>query len=232
MLQELRTRVDTTLLSPLAREVRNSGLTYLSPAKLRSLEAALARVQATNVTGDFLELGVALGGSAVLIASQCPPGHAFHGYDVFGMIPPPGEQDDERSHSRYQEIRSGRSKGLGRGTYYGYLENLYDHVCRLFGQFEMPVDGARINLHKGLFQDTLDRSDPVPVAFAHIDCDWYEPVRYCLDALRGRLATGAIVVLDDYRDYGGCRKAVDAYLAEDRRMRVLKLDPHAVLERM
>lgn len=72
----------------------------------------------------------------------------------------------------------------------------------------------------------------MPVAFAHIDCDWYEPVRYCLDALRRRLAAGAIVVLDDYRDYGGCRKAVDAYLAEDRRMRVLKLEPHAVLERI
>lgn len=232
MLQELRTRVDTTLLSPLAREVRDGGLTYLSPAKLRSLEAALARVQRNNVTGDFLELGIALGGSAILIASQCPPGHAFHGYDVFEMIPPPGEEDDERSHRRYDEIRAGRSAGLGERPYYGYLDNLYDRVCRLFGEFELPVDGARINLHKGLFQDTLDPADPVPVAFAHIDCDWYESVRYCLDALRRRLAAGAVVVLDDYRDYGGCRKAVDAYLAEDRRMRVLKLDPHAVLERM
>lgn len=232
MLQTLRTRFDSALLSPLAREVRDSNLTYLSPAKLRSLEAVLRRARLGGTAGDFLEFGVALGGSAILIASQCPPEYAFHGYDVFSMIPPPGPEDDERSHQRYEDIRSGRSKGLGKGVYYGYQDDLYERVCQRFAEFGLPVDDERIALHKGLFEDTLDPADRRPVAFAHIDCDWYEPVRYCLNALAGRLAPGASIVLDDYNDYGGCRKAVDAFLAETDGIRVRSLTPHAVLERV
>jgi asparagine synthase (glutamine-hydrolysing) len=166
-----------------------------------------------------------------MIASSCPAGRAFHGYDVFAMIPPPGPEDDERSHRRYEEISSGRSHGLGDELYYGYLDDLYERVRKSFAAFGLPVDGARVCLHKGLFEDTLDPADSRPVAFAHIDCDWYEPVRYCLDALRDRLAPGASIVLDDYADYGGCRKAVDSFIAETDGFRVRRLSPHAVLER-
>jgi asparagine synthase (glutamine-hydrolysing) len=232
MLRTLQARFASARLSPLARKVRGGNLTYLSPAKLRSLEAVLRRVRHNGADGDYLEFGVALGGSAIMIASSCPARRAFHGYDVFAMIPPPGPQDDERSHQRYEEISSGRSRGLGGELYYGYREDLYERVCGSFAAFGLPVDGARVCLHKGLFEDTLDPADSRPVAFAHIDCDWYEPVRYCLDALRDRLTPGASIVLDDYGDYGGCRKAVDLFIAETDGFRVRRLSPHAVLERI
>jgi asparagine synthase (glutamine-hydrolysing) len=232
MLQAIRARVDNALLSRCARGVRDNRLTYLTPAKLRSLEAVLRRIGRDGIMGDFLELGVALGGSAILIASRCPPDYCFHGYDLFGTIPPPGPEDDERSHRRYEEIRSGKSNGIGGDTYYGYLDDLYGRVCRSFAAFGIEVDGGRVVLHKGLFEETLDPADPRPVAFAHIDCDWYDPVRYCLEALSDRLTPGAFIVLDDYNDYGGCRKAVDEYLAGTDRMRLRSVTPHAVLERI
>ncbi|PIW26822.1 MAG: asparagine synthase [Rhodospirillales bacterium CG15_BIG_FIL_POST_REV_8_21_14_020_66_15] len=232
MLHRLRDRLATGRLSPLARKVRGNNLTYLSPAKLLSLEAVLRRVRRNGADGDYLEFGVALGGSAIVIASNCPAGCTFHGYDVFATIPQPGPEDDARSHQRYVEISSGRSPGIGGDPYYGYLDNLYERVCRSFTAFGLPVDGVHVSLHKGLFEDTLDPADIRPVAFAHIDCDWYEPVRYCLDALRNRLTPGAIVVLDDYGDYGGCRKAVDLFLTKTGEFRVRRLSPHAVLERV
>ena len=232
MFMEFRSRVANARLSPLARAARANNLTYLSPAKLQSLEAVLRRVDRSGADGDYLEFGVALGGSAILIASNCPSGRAFHGYDVFGTIPPPGPEDDARSHQRYDEIASGRSQGIGGERYYGYVDGLYERVCGSFAAFGLPVDGARVNLHKGRFEETLDPDDPRPVAFAHIDCDWYEPVRFCLDALCGRLTQHASVVLDDYCDYGGCRKAVDRFLADTDGFRVRKLRPHAVLERV
>ena len=124
MLETLHSHIGSALLFPLARKVRGRYLTYLSPAKLRSLEAVLRRVRRNDVDGDYLEFGVALGGSAIMIASGCPAGRAFHGYDVFAMIPPPGPEDDARSHRRYEEISPGRSRGLGNERYYGYLDNL------------------------------------------------------------------------------------------------------------
>ena len=51
-----------------------------------------------------------------------------------------------------------------------------------------------------------------PVAFAHIDVDWYDPVKTCLERVMPNLVAGGSVILDDYHDWGGCRKATDEYL--------------------
>jgi asparagine synthase (glutamine-hydrolysing) len=182
-----------------------------------------------GVEGDLLEFGVALGGSAIVIASQLKNGAQFHGYDVFGMIPPPGPCDDIHSHLRYQEIREGRSRGIGNDPYYGYLDDLYDRVCRSFAEFGMPVDGRRIVLHRGEFGATLHDGDIRPIAFAHIDCDWYDSVKMCLDTIGPRLSHGGRVVLDDYNDYGGCRSAVRDFLATHPGCVIEAVSPSAVL---
>ena len=234
MLLDLDRRFDVMFLSPLARDVRRRHLTYLTPTKLRILETTLRHLRTEEVKGDYLEFGVALGGSAILIASHVNEPYAFHGYDVFGMIPPPGPKDDARSHERYDEIRSGRSQGLGGETYYGYLDDLYERVCRTMDEYGYPVDGRRVFLHPGLFEETIDPLELTPIAFAHIDCDWYEPVLHCLLSIRHRLMPGARIVLDDYNDYGGCRSAVDAFLERygaRKTMRLIRRSPSAILER-
>ena len=83
MLLDLDRRLDTIFLSSMARTMRRRNLTYLSPHKLRVLEATMKQLGERHIFGDYLEFGVALGGSAILIASNVPQGYAFHGYDVF-----------------------------------------------------------------------------------------------------------------------------------------------------
>lgn len=229
MFSRLSERVAMARLSPLARGIRQANLTYLSPAKLAALEGALDDIERGNVPGDFLEFGVALGGSAILIAARLDNVRSFHGYDVFGMIPPPGEDDDKHSHERYAEIRDGRSHGIGGETYYGYIEDLYAQVCDSFRAYGLQPGRDGITLHRGLFEETLDPQDRTPVALAHIDCDWHQPVAFCLAAIRHRLSPGARVVLDDYNDYGGCRRAVDAFLTAQPDIRILRTSPNAIL---
>ncbi|HYQ15452.1 MAG TPA: TylF/MycF/NovP-related O-methyltransferase, partial [Polyangiaceae bacterium] len=84
---------------------------------------------------------------------------------------------------------------------------------RAFGSYGLRVDGDQIQLHKGLFQDTLPHVPLDRVAFAHIDCDWYDPVAFCLTSIAPHLALGGILLIDDYNDYGGCRTAVDEFMA-------------------
>jgi asparagine synthase (glutamine-hydrolysing) len=50
-----------------------------------------------------------------------------------------------------------------------------------------------------------------PVSFAHIDCDWYDSVITCLNQIEPRLSPGGILVIDDYLDWSGCHKAIEAY---------------------
>ena len=207
----VRSARDQRRLSPLARAVRRDRLTYLSARKLARIERCLEDVTRRGVAGDFLETGVALGGSAIVIASRLDGDRSFHGYDVFGMIPPPSESDPPEVHERYRLIAAGDSEGIDGADYYGYRDHLYDDVVAAFATHGVPVDRERVQLHRGLFEDTL-RPDR-PVAFAHVDCDWHDPVALSLQRIHPQLSPGAWLVIDDYYAYGGAAKAVDAFLA-------------------
>src|SRR3546814_17886428 len=116
------------------------------------IEAALAEVKRRNVSGDIVEFGVALGGSAILLARETSEARRFFGLDVFAMIPPPtSEKDDPKSKTRHEAIASGQAQGLNGDPYYGYRDDLYEHVSTQLARFGTPADGAGIHLVKGLF---------------------------------------------------------------------------------
>jgi O-methyltransferase len=201
-------------LSPLARQVRRERLTYLNVFKLRRLQKAMRRIEAQGITGSFLEFGIALGGSAIILAQHAGAhGRSFHGFDVFATIPPPtSDKDDEKSKRRYDVIKSGGSTGIRGDEYYGYKDNLLEEVSASFARHGVPVDGERVQLHKGLFEETWPSAGVGSAALVHIDCDWYDPVAYCLDAVADILEPGGVIILDDYHDYGGARTAVDEFV--------------------
>ena len=209
--RRLRNRLASRGLSPLARQVQDEWLTYLSPAKLRRMEAGLQSL--AGVEGAFAEFGVALGGSAILIASRAGE-REFHGFDVFAMIPEPtSDKDDRKSKERYATISSGASRGIDGQTYYGYRDDLYSEVKARFARHGVPVGQGGVFLHKGLFEETWPAAGVGRIAFAHIDCDWYDPVAYCLAAVDRAMGPGGIILIDDYHDYGGCRTAVEEFRA-------------------
>lgn len=190
----------------------DEGLTYLAPAKLKRIEEALHSV--SDVKGDFAEFGVALGGSAILIAHHAV-GRRFHGFDVFGMIPEPAsDKDDAKSKKRYEIIRSGGSRGIDGQLYYGYRSDLLSEVKGNFARHGLNV-GTQIHLYEGLFEETLPTADIDALALVHLDCDWYDPVAYCLKGVAAKLSPGGVIIIDDFHDYGGCRRAVEEFLDQD-----------------
>lgn len=216
-----------------AQAVLADRLTYLTPQKLRRLTGAVKDIVDRDVQGDLLEFGVALGGSAILIARHASPERQFHGFDVFGMIPPPtSDKDDVKSRERYEIISSGKSNGIGGDTYYGYRTDLFHGVCASLAKYGRPVDGRRIFLHQGLFEETWPAYERERIAFAHVDCDWYDPVRFCLNAILPRLSPGGMVILDDYHDYGGCHTATTEFLAENPGAFVVHDGANLILQRV
>jgi asparagine synthase (glutamine-hydrolysing) len=199
-------------LSKLARAVKEQRLTYLSGPKMVRLEQALR--QAARGDGAYLEFGVALGGSAIVIANAAAAARQrFFGFDVFGLIPPPtSDKDDAKSKQRYEVIASGQATGIGGDPYYGYRDDLYDAVVKAFQYNGLAVDGRTISLVRGLFEETWPGANVGRVAFCHIDCDWYDPVKFCLEQVAPRLAADGLILLDDYHDYGGCAQATRDFL--------------------
>jgi hypothetical protein len=187
-------------------------LTYLSEIRLTSIVKTCNSLERDDIQGVFIEAGCALGGSAILIASCKQKPRPLFIYDVFGMIPPPTKDDTSDVHERYKIILEGKSKGINGDNYYGYETDLYNVVRSNFKDFGITCEEQSVNLIKGLVQDTMKINQSV--AFAHIDVDWYEPVLTCLKQIFPNLAIGGSIILDDYHDWGGCRKATDEYLLE------------------
>lgn len=191
--------------------VRKEKLTYLSRDNLAALAVMTAEADRSGRPGLVIEAGTALGGSAIVMAAAKDPARRMFVYDVFGMIPEPGEHDGDDVRRRYEKIRAGESRGIGGGTYYGYRDDLLTEVTESFSRLGVPAAEHSVELVKGLFADTIHLDEPV--ALAHLDGDWYESTMTCLERIAPLLVPGGRIVLDDYWAWSGCRDAVDDYTA-------------------
>jgi hypothetical protein len=67
---------------------------------------------------------------------------------------------------------------------------------------------------KGLFQETLPVNRIGEIAVLHIDGDWYESVKVCLESLYDKVVPDGVIQLDDYGYWKGARKAVDEFFEQ------------------
>ena len=215
--------------SKVIEEVRSKRLTYCGYPKLENICKAIDEVKRNRVAGVYVEAGCALGGSAIVISKCKPLNTPFFVFDVFDMIPAPSERDEMDAHERYDVIKSYQSKGLGEDTYYGYMDNLSKVVEKNLEDFGIDLKAQSIELVKGLFEETLRLDNNV--AFAHIDCDWYDSVKICIERITPVLSQGGIMIFDDYSSYSGCKKAVDELLANDA-FQLASLERSAVVKKI
>jgi O-methyltransferase len=77
-----------------------------------------------------------------------------------------------------------------------------------------PFDN--VSLYKGRFQDRAAEIAELPFGFVHLDVDIYEPTAFALDFFDKRLATGGVIVVDDYgfTTCSGIRQAVDEFIRQ------------------
>jgi hypothetical protein len=207
-LSEAESPLPAELEETIAR-VREEHLTYLTPPHLRSLAAAVLDVERRGIPGLVVEAGTARGGSAIVMAAAKSPDRPMKVYDVFGMIPPPTEQDGADVHERYRTITEGKARGIGGQVYYGYRDDLKNEVAASFARHGVPVEGHSIELVQGPFEDTIHLDEPVAVA--HFDGDWYQSTMTCLERIAPRVVPGGRLILDDYYRWSGCRTAADEY---------------------
>jgi predicted O-methyltransferase YrrM len=211
--------------------LRANGLTYCGRAgKLETLLRLVSQVEAQSVAGIFVEAGVAMGGSACIIAKAKRPDRELRLYDVFELLPPPSEKDGQRSMQVYDYFRSGRVQGLTDVNYVTHARDMLAFVQSNMRNVGIDPEAANIRFVKGLYQDTLHVEEPV--AFAHVDCDWHDSVVTCIERLADVMIPRGIMLFDDYRSFEGCRRAVDAWLGKDPRFKMIHADWTVAVERV
>jgi hypothetical protein len=172
-------------------------ITMVSYARLHGLYDATKYVVKNSISGDFVECGVARGGSAALIGLLLRQVHAERNlwlFDTFQGLPKPSQDNPDY-----------KIADLYTGTCAASMEEVRGSLHSL---------GVTDNLHfvPGLFQDTL-RSSPIEaIALLHLDGDWYESVKMCLESLYDKVSPGGVIQFDDYGHWAGARKAVDEFM--------------------
>jgi asparagine synthase (glutamine-hydrolysing) len=189
--------------------VRNRRLTYLSTSALLDLYWQVRGAELSARRGVLIEAGVALGGSAIVMASAKAPQRHLFLYDTFGMIPPPSGRDGQDAQERYHEIAMGAARGIRGDAYYGYEDDLLPKVRASFASCSLDPGDHNVRFVQGLYKETLTVSEPV--ALAHVDSDWYDSVLVCLERIVPYLVKGGVLIIDDYEEWSGCRRAVDEY---------------------
>jgi hypothetical protein len=177
--------------------------TMLSRERLRSLFDHALSICERDVPGNFVECGVAAGGSSALLAmviarhSRRP--RTLFSFDTFEGMPDAGDRDV------HQGVHA-ESTGWGAGT----CAAPESSVRRVFE--ELGVSRV-VTTVKGLFQDTLPamRENLSPVAMLHLDGDWYDSTLTVLETLHGSYSPGGGIQIDDYGYWDGCRQAVHDY---------------------
>ncbi len=197
-LSESWNRIAPSEFARLYRQI--SPLTMCSDARLQSLYESVRLVVSRSVPGDIVECGVARGGSTALMALTLKrlqvADRRVWAFDTFAGLPEPSKNDPD-----YQFAKEHTGSCVG----------TFDEVSRSFQQLGI-LDQCR--LVKGLFQNTLPSAAIGKISVLHIDGDWYDSVRICLEELYDHLSPGGIVQIDDYGFWEGARRAVDEFFSE------------------
>jgi hypothetical protein len=197
VLQESSAPLVPTGFNRLFQKVRP--LTMVSYARLRGLHIAVKDVVSRGIPGDIVECGVARGGSAAVLGltlKQLGESRDLWLFDTFQGLPRPSHDDPDF------EIAD-----LYTGKCLGSVEEVRESLARL---------GVRENLHfvPGLFQETLPSAFVPTIAVLHVDGDWYESVKVCLESFYDKVSPGGVIQFDDYAHWAGARKAVDEFFAK------------------
>lgn len=196
------------LREPTGRSLRKARLclrvssrhTMISPSLLFAMYDVAEAAIREGAKGDIVECGVWNGGSAALLAEAAgirDGGRACWLFDSFQGLPEPTERDPE-------EIRRYWFRGWNTGD--------PERVAGIWKRLGLPGEALRIR--EGWFHESFDRAPIESIAILHIDADWYEPVRLCLETWYGKVGPGGAVILNDYGLWDGATRAVDDFLRE------------------
>jgi hypothetical protein len=174
-----------------------------SNERLFGLIEAVKHIVAAGIEGDFVECGVYKGGSVMAMAlallRQGCTDRDLHLYDTFSGMTAPSAIDVDMH---------GRSPDSWREWAIAPLVE----VQAALGSTGYPVE--RLHFVRGRVEDTIPHQAPEKVALLRLDTDWYESTRHELLHLFPRLTSGGVLIIDDYGQYRGSKKAVDEYFSQ------------------
>jgi O-methyltransferase len=186
--------------------------TMTSPERVHALVEAVKYVVRRRIPGAIVECGVWRGGSMLAVA------HTLHRlgdldrhlylFDTFEGMSPPTARDVDLSGRGAADLLADASPQSG-GSYWCYAS--LEDVKRTLGRAAYP--DSHVHFVRGPVEQTVPSQAPPEISLLRLDTDWYESTRHELTHLYPRLASGGVLIIDDYGHWKGARQATDEFIA-------------------
>lgn len=196
------------------RYIVDHQLTMTSVQRLVNTLKTCKYVVANNIPGDFVECGVWRGGHAILAK------RVFEGlgsdrkvwmFDTFEGMTAPTTLDIKINAKQDASVKYNQSlKDDHCDWAYASFHEVKDN-CQKSG-----IDMAGLEFVQGDVCQTLKNEERLPdqICALRLDTDWYESTKMELEVLYPRISSLGALIIDDYGEWHGARKAVDEYFSK------------------
>ena len=184
-------------------------MTMIGPSGVLANLDATDYVVKNKISGDFVECGVWMGGSIMAMALRLielgDTGRNLYLYDTFAGMTKPGEHDIGAGGKDAQYIFSAQQKQDYNEWCYGPLDKVKENLAST----GYPED--KIHLIQGDVCETLKTTVPDHIALLRLDTDFYDSTKAEFEHLYPKISYKAPVIIDDYGDWQGARKATNEF---------------------
>ena len=134
---------------------------------------------------------------------------SFFLYDTFEGMTRPGDMDvryqGEHSLKHFEQLQTGPDRS-------DWCRASLDDAKRNIASLD--YDQTRFTFIKGKVEETIPENCPKSISLLRLDTDWYESTKHEMIHLFPLLSRGGVLLIDDYANWLGSKKAVDEYLAD------------------
>jgi O-methyltransferase len=185
--------------------------TLTSPERIFAVIEATRYITRRRIPGAIVECGVWRGGSMMAAARTLQllgdTDRELYLFDTFEGMSAPTDHDVDFVGQRADNLLATTERKEDGIWVCVSLEDVQQAV----GTVGYPA--SKIHYVRGKVEDTIPANAPDQIALLRLDTDWYESTRHELEHLYPRLASGGVIIIDDYGHWKGSRQATDEFIA-------------------
>lgn len=170
------------------------------------------KIEKNKIAGAFVECGTWKGGNAAIMAAvtaQFHSGRTTWYFDSFEGMPSPTDKD-------IAYTKKGEVSAIHHPLFQTEMAkaSVSDAEELVFETLKLPREKNIIV--KGWFEDTLAKykTQIGHIAILRLDGDYYQSTLTILNELYEQVVDGGYIIIDDYKGWKGCRRAVHEYLKQ------------------
>lgn len=183
-----------------------SSYTMTPSERIISLARSVEYVVEREIPGALVECGVWRGGSMMAVAKTLMrlgrPDRDLYLFDTYEGMTAPSTFDVSYTGVTASDVLARDEKWC-----FASLEDVRANLVKT------GYPESRLHFVKGRVEETLPDQAPDQIALLRLDTDFYESTCHELKTLYPRLVSTGVLVLDDYGEWLGVRKACDEYFS-------------------